>query len=110
MRRIEQVNELLREELAKIISEEIPMDNGLITISFVNCAENLKSAKVGVSVMPEKLFKTTLEKLNKRAGLFSQLLKQRIRLRKIPRFYWIADETERRAGELEKVFEEIRHL
>ena len=51
MSRINQVNELLKNELANLIVQEIPMHNVLITISYVDCSTDLKNAKIGISVV-----------------------------------------------------------
>ncbi len=107
MRHIEQVNELLKEKLASLISREIPMENGLITVSLVDCSSDLRSVRIGVSVLPFKNAKKTIEKLKKHGHIFSQLLKKETRLRKIPKFNWEIDETEERAGEIEKILSGI---
>ena len=53
-RRIEQLNEQLKNELANLIVKEAPLEDGLITVSYVACSPDLKYARVAVSVLPEK--------------------------------------------------------
>lgn len=108
MSRIEQINELIKEKLAILISREIPLENGLITISHVDCSPDLKTAKIGISVLPEKYFGTALKSLRKQNSLFSQALRRELRLHHIPKFIWFADDTEKNAAEIEKVFDEIK--
>ena len=109
MRRIEQTNELLKNKLANLISREAPLENGLITISFVDCSPDLRNAKVGISVLPFYLSKKVLEKLKKQRSSFTRILKKETRLRQIPKFHWEIDTTEKGASEIEKVLEEIRN-
>jgi ribosome-binding factor A len=105
--RIEQINELLKNKLAHLISREIPLDNGLITVVYVNTSPDLKYAKIAVSVLPEKFAGTALERLRKQGGFFSQIIRKETRLRKIPKFNWVLDTTEKEAAEIEEVFREI---
>ncbi|MFH1583284.1 MAG: ribosome-binding factor A, partial [Candidatus Falkowbacteria bacterium] len=73
-RRIEQLNEQLKEELANLIVKEVPLKNGLITVSYVNCSPDLKYAKIAVSVLPDKFAGTALAGLRKHSSSFSQSL------------------------------------
>ena len=108
MSRIIQVNELLKGELANLISQEIPLSNGLVTVCYVDCSPDLKNAKVGVSVLPYNLSGKILKKLKKHSSQFCKILKKKLNLRHIPRFNWIIDSTERNAMEIEKVFKQIQ--
>ena len=107
MRRIEQVNELLKNKLAALISREVPMENGLITISYVDCAPNLSNAKIGISVLPFSLSKSALERLKKHSFVLVDALKKEIRLRKIPKLDWVIDEAAESASEIDEVLRQI---
>ena len=107
MRRIEQVNELLKNKLAILISREVPLENGLITITYVDCAPNLSSAKIGISVLPFNSSKNVIEKLKKHGSLFASILKKETRLRRIPKFDWVIDEAAEGSSEIEEVFRKI---
>ncbi|MFH1255529.1 MAG: 30S ribosome-binding factor RbfA [bacterium] len=107
-RRIEQLNEQLKNELANFIAREIPLDNGLITVCYVICSPDLKYAKIAVSVLPEKYAGTALASLRKHSAIFSQNLRGRLKIRQIPRFNWVLDTTEIKAAEIEKIFKQIK--
>ena len=100
-RKIERLNEQLKSELANLIIKEINLNNGLITVCFVNCSTDLKHAKVAVSVLPDKFTGTALSGLRKHSFGFSQILRQKLKIRQIPRFHWTVDKTESRAAEIE---------
>jgi len=107
-RRIEQLNEQLKEELANLIIRQAPLNNGLITVCFVNCTTDLKYAKIAISVLPDKFGPSVLKKMRKLSGLFSRELKNKLKIRQIPRFNWILDTTESRAAEIEKIIKRIK--
>jgi len=108
MSRVEKVNQLLRSELANIIVREIPLTNGLITISYVDCAPNLRSAKIGVLVLPDNLASSVLKKLRQHSSYFCKTLKKKLNLKYIPKFNWLIDNTEKNAAEIEEVLKKIK--
>ena len=107
-RRLEQLNQELRQELANLIIRLVPISNGLITISFVACSADLKQAKIGISVLPEHLASICLEKLKQHSSQFCQILRKRLKIRHIPRFYWQIDQTEKNAAEIENLIKKIK--
>ena len=107
-RRIEQLNEQLKEELANLIIKEVPLENGLITVSYVECSPDLKYARVAISVLPEKFAGTALADLRKHNSVFSQSLRQKLKIRQIPRFHWVLDTTESKAAEIENIIKQIK--
>ncbi len=108
MSRIDQINELLHQELAELISKEIEAPNFLITISYVDCSPDLKKAKIGLSVLPENFSGTALKKLRNHSSQFSKSLNKKLKLRNIPYFNWIIDETEKNAREIDNILEQIK--
>jgi len=107
-RKIEQLNDQLREELANLIVKEINLENGLITVSYVDCSPDLKYAKIAVSVLPEKYAGTALKNLRRHASLFSNILRSRLKIRQIPKFNWTLDTTESKAAEIEEMIKQIK--
>lgn len=107
MSRIDKINELLRGELANLINGYLELENGLVTIIYVKSSADLRTAKVGVSVLPENLTGTALKKLRKNNRLFSQSLKKKLNLKNIPRFFWEVDANERYALNIEKTIKKI---
>lgn len=103
-RRIEQLNEQLKNELANLIIKEINLNNGLITVCFVNCSTDLKHAKIAISVLPDKFGPSVLKKMRKLSGSFSRELKNKLTIRQIPKFHWLLDTTESQAAKIEEIF------
>jgi len=107
-RRIEQLNEQLRNELANLVVRKIPLPDGLITISYVDCSTDLKYAKIAVSVLPENLSTKALEKLKKHSSQFCKILRKKLKIRQIPKFNWLIDSTEEKAARIEKILKQIK--
>jgi len=107
-RRVEQLNEQLKSELANLIVKELPLDKGLITVSYVECSPDLKYARIAVSVLPEKFAGSALSALRRQSGNFSRDLRCKLRIRQIPRFNWTLDTTESKAAEIEKIIKQIK--
>jgi ribosome-binding factor A len=106
MAKADKLNELLREELAMAVNREVVVPNTLITISFVECSTDLKQARIGFSVLPDNLAGTALRKLNSSTSQLVGILRNRLRLRKIPHLIWEFDATEKDASRIEKLIAE----
>lgn len=106
--RMLQINELLQHELANLIREEIPLENGLITITEVKCSKDLKNALALISVIPKNQSGTSLKNLRKNSKLFSNILRKKLNLKFIPNFKWKIDAQIRYANELNKIITNIQ--
>jgi ribosome-binding factor A len=98
MSRIDQINSLLKQELAEMINREGILPDGLITVTRVKTSPDLRYAKVSVSVLPDNLSGTALKALRKKTGFFSGVLRKKLNLKFIPKFNWDLDTTEREAA------------
>jgi ribosome-binding factor A len=107
---IERLNETLRKEVALAIEETIDFPDGLITVSWVKCDLNFSSAKIAISVLPDNVVGSALEKLRTSSGEIAGILKNRVRLRKMPKLLWTFDPTEKKAGILEEAFKEMKKI
>jgi len=106
--RLEQINELLRSELSNLLAREVPLENRMVTITYVKCGADLKNATIGISVLPEGLAGTALEQLKKISGQLARELNKKIKIKFIPRFYWEIDSLERNAIEIDRAVREAR--
>jgi len=103
MAKTERLNGLILEELAQAVNREVSIPGALVTISFVECSQDLKSARVAFSVLPDHLAGSALRKLTASSGQIANLINKRIKLRKFPHLVWEFDATEREAEKLEKL-------
>lgn len=110
MSKVDQLNEMLQQELAYAINREVGVPNTLITVVYVRTTSDLKFATVGVSVLPDNLAGTALEKLKKSSGVLSSILAKKTRLRQIPRLRFEFDPTERKAAVLENFMNKMGEI
>jgi len=99
------VQDLLREEIALIIQQEIRDPGmGFITILGVKMSEDLKNAKVYLSIYGDEEKKTsTLEALKRSRNYIKFLLGKRIQLRYMPDLQFVIDDTYEKAARIEEI-------
>jgi len=107
MSKIDRVNDLILEELAKAVNREVAIENALITITYVECSPDLKQAKIGFSVLPDNLTGTALRKLTAATSQLVGILRVRTKMRKLPHLIWEFDATEKEASKIERLIAEI---
>ena len=86
MDRMDRVNELIRSLLAATVNQQVQLMGAMITIVEVETSPDLKSAKVLISVLPDKFYGQALAAL---------------------RLVWRIDNRPRRADSLEELFDQI---
>lgn len=112
--RVTQINEEIKHELANILNKELELRNTLVTVSYVYCSDDLKYARVGVSVLPDRLAGTALRALRAKSGQVAKMLQKKTIIHKIPQITWVLDTTEREASIIEQAIaaeeEEMKRL
>ncbi len=103
-KKIEQTNELLRKEIALAINRDVELPEILATVTKIECAPDLKDAKVWVSILPYNKAGSGMNRIRKQQGFIYDALKKNTVLRKIPVLKFIFDDTEKNASELESIF------
>lgn len=105
-RRIEKINILIREVISEILLREVQFPPGvLVTVTRVVAAEDLRRAKVFVSVLgnDEAAEKVVLAELGRLAGAIQRELNRKLRMRPVPRITFAIDEEEKRRERVEKL-------
>lgn len=107
-KRIEKLNILLQEEIAKILDEELEFPEGnLVTVTKVSISPNAHYAIVSVSVLGKDPRKC-LENLSKSIYHIQQLLNRRLRMRPVPKIRFVIDEGELKREAVEKSLAELK--
>lgn len=108
-KRIQQVNQLIKEELSQIILREIEFPPGtIVTLTRVETSVDLEQVKVYISVMPERRRSEVLKILNRQIYELQQKLNQRLRMRPIPRINFVGEKETAEAGRIEELLEKIK--
>lgn len=107
-RRLEKLNILLQEEVAKILDEELEFPEGnLITVTRVSISNDAYYAVIFISILGKDLQKS-LEILEKSIYHIQKQLNRRLRIRPVPKIRFTLDEGEIQREMVEKSLAEIK--
>jgi len=107
--RIQRVNHLIRNELAKIISKEIEFPpDVLVTLTRVQTTKDLAQSQVFISVMPEKKIEEILKILKKEIYFLQKKLDRILRMRVVPKIIFLKEEKMVEAGKIEKILADLK--
>ena len=109
-RRIERVNGLLREEISNLIASQVndPRLKGLITITQVQTASDLRNARVYVSVMgDEPIRQEALAGIQSSASYLRRELRERVALRYVPFLRFMLDDAMLEADRLMHIIDNL---
>ena len=107
--RLERINEQYKKELSRIINYELknPNATGMISVTKVKVTNDLKFAKVDVSILNAKDTKQTLAALKKSAGFIRSELARRVNLRNTPEIIFELDDSMEYGERIDKILKEI---
>ncbi|HWC05199.1 MAG TPA: 30S ribosome-binding factor RbfA [Methylomirabilota bacterium] len=110
MSRLQRVNQLIREEISHLVQRELKDPRlGFVTVTEVDVAKDLRTAKVYVSVLgSEAELRATLAALESARGFMRNWLAPRLRLRAIPHLTFHPDRSMAHAAHIQTVLEELR--
>jgi len=109
-RRTQRVNELLRQEISLVLQHRLrdPRLSPLISVTRVDTAEDLRNAKVYVSVLGSKAKKNdALDGLSSAAGYLRKELGDVLPLKHVPSLAFVLDESIERG---DAILEVLDHL
>lgn len=109
-RRIDRINELLRDEISQLLARQIkdPRLGGVISITEVRTSADLRNALVLLSVMGDQAAKSTaLEGIQSAATFLRKELRDRVTLRYVPFLRFALDDTLEQADRLFQVMDSI---
>jgi len=109
-RRVERLNQLLREELSNLIRRELQDPRiGSVTVTGVEVTPDLRHATVYVRTLrSEPPMEETLAGLASAEGYLRGLLGKELHLRRIPELRFEEDRTLDRARRIEALLDEVR--
>ena len=107
--RVEKLQELMKQEISDIIFHELKDPRiGFVTVTSVACTEDLREAKIYVSVMgDEKKARDTLNGLNSSLGFVRLEIGKRIRLRFTPEISFALDTSLSYSDHIQRLLNEI---
>ena len=111
-KRSERIQELILEEVSSLIQKGLkdPRISGFITVTGVEVSDNMKHAKIFVSVMgTEKEKEDSLEGLNSAKGYIRTQLSKALHIKFVPEIAFKHDHTAEYATNIQKLLNEIHH-
>ena len=107
--RMNRIDEQLKEELSKIISQELsdPKLTGMISVSQVKTTPDLKYARVFVTMIGCKSQKENLAILKKSSGYIRTLIAKRVNLRITPELVFEFDESIEYGAKIDKILKDM---
>ena len=106
-RRIERLNQLLREEISRLLRGELKDPRvGGVTVTAVRTAPDLSVATVYVTALGAASGDEAIEGLRHAAGFVRGRLGRELRLRRIPELRFVEDRTLEHARRIETLLEE----
>lgn len=107
-RRIERVNQLLREEIAALLRREVKDPRvATVTVTDVEATSDLKHANVHVRTLGEDVpVEEAIEGLESAEGYLRRELGRSLRLRRIPELHFHADRALEHARRIEDLLDE----
>ncbi len=107
--RLGRIEEEYKKELSQIIGYELKNPNvtGLISVTKVKVTNDLKYAKIYVSILNSKNIKETIAGLKKSAGYIRSELARRVNLRNTPELIFELDDSLEYGAKIDSILKEI---
>lgn len=102
-RRIEKVNQLLKEEISKFLEECHRKEHGLITVTSVETSSDLKHATAWISIFDESKKEEILEELKEIIPGLQLELNQKLTMRRVPKVSFEIDRSEKHVQRIEEL-------
>ena len=109
-RRMDRVNEHLRQEISKLLATEMndPRLSSVVSITHIDTSRDLSYAKVFISVLGNREAKSqSIRILNSATGFLRRELGPRISLRNVPELRFILDDTVEQGARLLEIIGEV---
>jgi len=107
--RKEKISHLIRDEVGKIIHENLDMDNdAIVTVMRAIVSDDLNHVRIFISVFPSQFGEKVLDAINKNIYFLQQILNKKLKIHPVPKMFFVIDTTEERAAKVEKVIEKVK--
>ncbi len=101
LRRVERINSLLRNLAASFLKKEIK--ETIVTVIRIGATNDLKSAKIFISIFPENKENETLDFLKTKTGELRKFIGSQIKMKFLPHLEFEIDKGEKARQKIEKI-------
>ena len=104
------IDEEFRKELSQLVTFELkePSITGMVSVTKVKVTNDLKYAKIYISILNSKDEKATIEGLKKSSGFIRTELAKRINLRNTPELVFELDESLEYGARIDKIINDLK--
>lgn len=108
--RLNRIDEEYRKELSTIIDRELKNPNitGMISVTKVKVTNDLKYAKVYVSILNSKNVENTMQGLKKSSGFIRTELAKRVNLRNTPELIFEIDDSIEYGARIDSIIKDLK--
>lgn len=106
-RRIEKINELLEQELSKLIFSEFAAKVGMVSINLVSVSADLKEAKIYIGLVGKKIMPKDIKYLQSKAYYLQNRLAKMLTMKFIPKLTFCVDQNQEEASKVEALLKKI---
>ncbi|MEK7507441.1 MAG: 30S ribosome-binding factor RbfA [Patescibacteria group bacterium] len=104
--RLNKINGLLRDEVGKILRDELDFDSGvLVTVTHALVSPTLEHATIFISTLPKGHEKKTLAQINQQIYKLQQFLNKRLAMRPVPKVRFEVDGSIDRAARIDEILQ-----
>ena len=107
--RLDRINELMKREISSVIMKEFEFPNCIVTVSGVSITQDLREAKVFISVMGGDA-DNVIQKLRKRRGMIQGQTAKRVVIRTTPVLDFRIDDSAERGVHVVNLLDEVAEL
>lgn len=110
--RIEKGNALLQKTLAEILTNDLNdprLNKEIVSVSKVSLSNDLKHAKVFLSIFGNNDEKQVLDAIQNASGYIKKLLKERLKFRVLPSLYFVIDNSMEYSDKINKILKDIKY-
>lgn len=100
--RKERMESLVREELARMVAQELEFKGMLVTVTSVEAHDDLDEAAVKISVLPSERAEDALKIARAFERRFHGFLIKKLSIRPVPHLRFVIDHGPEKAAEIEK--------
>ncbi len=112
--RIQKVNQVIKQEIAKLIFKEVEFPPGvLVTVTRVETSADLKESKIFIGAIQGQnprsdIRREMLDIINKKIYLLQQKLNKKLVMKPVPKLNFLIEEKTVQAGRIEEILEQLK--
>jgi len=107
-RRIQRVNQLLKEEVSKLLLREINFEGAIVTVTQTDTSPDLSQVKVKLTVFPTNKSEEVLKIIQRHIFTLQQILNKKLTMKNVPKIKFEIDQGEVKAQRIEEILGKIK--